>query len=195
MRAIVAETLVDLPMLRSVERRMVLEVRPNVDWNRAHAVEWLVSSVVEQVWPRLDCAASPSPSPPEPALLPHALLPHALLPHGRTTGSALAHASGSRLARQVGVKGAMPIYIGTDPDFSHISACNGLYIPITGGPGADGYFLRSTSQVEELLRWFSEMHAAGVTVRGGRLRPQKQKPSSAGSGSYTNLGKGTSRRA
>ena len=63
------------------------------------------------------------------------------------------------------------------------------------GPGADGYFLRSTSQVEELLRWFSEMHAAGVTVRGGRLRPQKQKPSSAGSGSYTNLGKGTSRRA
>jgi len=54
MRAIVAETLVDLPMLRSVERRMVLEVRPNVDWNRAHAVEWLVSSVVEQVWPRLD---------------------------------------------------------------------------------------------------------------------------------------------
>ena len=93
----------------------------------------------------------------------------------------------------------MPIYIGTDPDFSHISACNGLYIPITGGPGADGYFLRSTSQVEELLRWFSEMHAAGVTVRGGRLRPQKQKSSSAGipgSGSYTNLGKGsTSRRA
>ena len=37
---------------------------------------------------------------------------------------------------------------------------------------ADGYFLRSTSQVEELLRWFSEMHAAGVTVRGGRLRPR-----------------------
>ena len=63
MRAIVAETLVDLPMLRSVERRMVLEVRPNVDWNRAHAVEWLVSSVVEQVWPRLDCAASPQPEP------------------------------------------------------------------------------------------------------------------------------------
>ena len=85
MRGIVAETLVDLPMLRSVERRMVLEVRPNVDWNRAHAVEWLVSSVVEQV----------------------------------------------------GVKGAMPIYIGTDADFGHISACNGLYIPITGGPGAD----------------------------------------------------------
>ena len=25
------------------------QVRPNVDWNRAHAVEWLVSSVVEQV--------------------------------------------------------------------------------------------------------------------------------------------------
>jgi hypothetical protein len=24
------------------------QVRPNVDWNRAHAVEWLVSSVVEQ---------------------------------------------------------------------------------------------------------------------------------------------------
>ena len=65
MRAIVAETLVDLPMLRSVERRMVLEVRPNVDWNRAHAVEWLVSSVVEQVWPRLDCAASPQPEPAE----------------------------------------------------------------------------------------------------------------------------------
>ena len=63
MRAIVAETLVDLPMLRSVERRMVLEVRPNVDWNRAHAVEWLVSSVVEQVWPRLDRAASPKPEP------------------------------------------------------------------------------------------------------------------------------------
>lgn len=146
MRGIVAETLVDLPMLRSVERRMVLEVRPNVDWNRAHAVEWLVSSVVEQV----------------------------------------------------GVKGAMPIYIGTDTDFSHISACNGLYIPITGGPGADGYFLRSTSQVEELLRWFSEMHAAGVTVRGGRLRPQKQKPpgSVSASGSFTNLSLGsTSRRA
>ena len=95
----------------------------------------------------------------------------------------------------MGVKGAMPIYIGTDTDFSHISACNGLYVPITGGPGADGYFLRSTSQVEELLRWFSEMHAAGVTVRGGRLRPQKQKPIS-GSGSFTNLGMGsTSRRA
>ena len=94
--------------------------------------------------------------------------------------------------------GAMPIYIGTDTDFSHISACNGLYIPITGGPGADGYFLRSTSQVEELLRWFSEMHAAGVTVRGGRLRPQKQKPpgSVSASGSFTNLSLGsTSRRA
>jgi len=141
MRGIVAETLVDLPMLRSVERRMVLEVRPNVDWNRAHAVEWLVSSVVEQV----------------------------------------------------GVKGAMPIYIGTDADFGHISACNGLYIPITGGPGADSYFLRSTSQVEELLRWFSEMHTAGVTVRGGRLRPQKQKPV-PGSGSFTGIGS-TSRRS
>ena len=117
------------------------QVRPNVDWNRAHAVEWLVSSVVEQV----------------------------------------------------GVKGAMPIYIGTDADFGHISACNGLYIPITGGPGADGYFLRSTSQVEELLRWFSEMHAAGVTVRGGRLRPHKQKPVQGG-GNFSGIGS-TSRRA
>ena len=45
------------------------------------------------------------------------------------------------------------------------------------------------AQVEELLRWFSEMHAAGVTVRGGRLRPQKQKPVSAGAKKTDNWSK------
>ena len=75
----------------------------------------------------------------------------------------------------------MPIYIGTDVTFQHVSQADvgGINILVTGGPGSDGYFLRSVSQVEELLRWFSEMHAAGVTVPGGKLRPQKQKPTLA----------------
>lgn len=34
--------------------------------------------------------------------------------------------------------------------------------------------------MDELLRWFAEQHAAGVTVRGGRLRPPKQHGQVAG---------------
>ena len=45
---------------------------------------------------------------------------------------------------------------------------------MTGGPGADGWFLRSATQVDQLLRWFVEQHMAGVTVRGGKLRLPKQ---------------------
>ena len=129
LREVVQETLANLPMLRAVEGRMVLEVRPEVDWSRARAVEWLVGSVVDQA----------------------------------------------------GLPGAVPIYIGTDVTFQHVSHADvgGINILVTGGPGSDGYFLRSVSQVEELLRWFSEMHAAGVTVPGGKLRPQKQKPTLA----------------
>ncbi|KAL3892602.1 MAG: hypothetical protein SGPRY_014972, partial [Prymnesium sp.] len=70
---------------------------------------------------------------------------------------------------QLGVHGAKPIYIGEEVAFSHISAIGGLDILVTGGPGADSFFLRSTTQVDELLRWLMEQHVAGVTVPGGKL--------------------------
>lgn len=50
---------------------------------------------------------------------------------------------------QLGVHGAKPIYIGEEVAFSHISAIGGLDILVTGGPGADSFFLRSTTQVHD----------------------------------------------
>ena len=126
-REAVAELLAgEYPMLRSVEDRMEVEVRPEAGWNRARMVEWLVAQVVERV--------------------------ELALPH----------------------KGVMPIYIGEDATFRHISAIGGLDILVTGGPATDSYFLRSAMQVDEFFRWLSEQHDHGVTVRGGRFRVHKQ---------------------
>ena len=47
----------------------------------------------------------------------------------------------------------------------------GVEILVTGGHAVDGFFVRSAPQVDQLLRWLCEQHAAGVTVRGGKLRP------------------------
>ena len=55
--------------------------------------------------------------------------------------------------------------------FRHLNAVSGLEILITSGPAIDGYYLRQATQVDELLRWLSDQHAAGVTVRGGKIRP------------------------
>jgi hypothetical protein len=49
--------------------------------------------------------------------------------------------------------------------------------------------------VDELLQWFVEQHAAGVTVRGGKLRPKQQvqqslKGKAAGSAGAASDGKG-----
>ena len=125
-RKAVAELMGEFPMLRAVEERIEIDIRPEAGWNRARLVEWIVSQVVEDV------------------------------------------------AGQLGHRGIMPIYLGEDPAFRHLSAIDGLDIMITGGPAIDSYFLRSAMQVDQLLRWFAEQHAAGVTVRGGKLRPSKQ---------------------
>ena len=95
--------------------------------------------------------------------------------------------------KQLSVREVMPIYLGEDPAFRHLPAVGGLDILITGGPAIDSYFLRATSQVDQLLRWFAEQHAAGVTVRGGRLRPPKsmvQHHSQPGASSLLQSGKG-----
>jgi trehalose-phosphatase len=81
---------------------------------------------------------------------------------------------------------AMPIYLGEDPSFRHLNAISGLEIVITSGPGIDGYYLRHARQVDELLDWLAEQHAAGVTVRGGKIKYPKLPggvPLAAGSGS------------
>ena len=65
---------------------------------------------------------------------------------------------------------AMPIYLGEDPSFRHLHTISGLDILITSGPSIDGYYLRYAQQVEQLLGWLNEQHAAGVTVRGGRIK-------------------------
>ena len=122
----------EYPMLRSIEERMEVHIRPEAGWNRARMVEWIVTQVVEAV------------------------------------------------ESQLGHRGVMPIYVGEDPAFRHISAIGGLDILLTGGPATDSYFLRSAMQVDELLRWFAEQHAAGVTVRGGKLRPSKQQSQQPG---------------
>jgi len=82
--------------------------------------------------------------------------------------------------QRLGSRGVMPIYIGEDAAFRHLPAVGGLDILITGGPAINSFFLRSSDQVDELLRWFAEQHAAGVTVRGGRLRPPKQQSQPTG---------------
>ena len=125
-RRLVSDTLEEYPMLRSVEERNEIHVRPEAGWNRARMVEWITSQLVSAVEERL------------------------------------------------GVRGVVPIYLGEDPAFRHLSAMGGLDILITGGPAIEGFYLRSPMQVDELLRWLAEQHAAGVTVRGGRLRPPKQ---------------------
>ena len=91
-------------------------------------------------------------------------------------------------------KGVMPVYLGEDPAFRHLAAIGGLDILITGGPAIDSYFLRSAMQVDELLRWFAEQHAAGVTVRGGRLRAPKQ-PGQPGAGMQSGKGQSDFDRA
>jgi len=135
----------EYPMLRSIEERTEVLIRPEAGWNKARMVEWIVSQVVEAV------------------------------------------------EAQLGHRGVMPIYLGEDPAFRHISAIGGLDILLTGGPATDSYFLRSAMQVDELLRWFAEQHAAGVTVRGGKLRPPKaasiQPPHKAKPGSAANDGR------
>jgi len=75
--------------------------------------------------------------------------------------------------QQLGVHSALPIYIGEDGAFSHVRSIGGLDVLVTGGPGADSFFLRSVTQVDELLRWFMQQHVAGVTVLGGKLPPPK----------------------
>merc|ERR1719198_1890220 len=119
-------------MLRSIEERTEVLIRPEAGWNKARMVEWIVSQVVSEV------------------------------------------------EAQLGHRGVMPIYVGEDPAFRHISAIGGLDILLTGGPATDSYFLRSAMQVDELLRWFAEQHAAGVTVRGGKMRPAKQPSNPSG---------------
>jgi hypothetical protein len=39
----------EFPMLRSVEERMEIEVRPEAAWNRTRALEWLVAQLVDSV--------------------------------------------------------------------------------------------------------------------------------------------------
>jgi len=124
-RAVTALVEEEYPMLRAVEERVEIHIRPEAGWNRARLVEWIVSQVVADV------------------------------------------------SKQLGHRGIMPIYLGEDPAFRHISAIDGLDILLTGGPAIDSYYLRSPMQVEQLLRWFAEQHAAGVTVRGGKLRPSR----------------------
>jgi hypothetical protein len=126
-RELVTSTLEEYPMLRSVEERTQMHIRPEAGWNRARMVEWIVSQVVDLV------------------------------------ESKLGH-------------GVLPIYLGEDPAFRHVSSMEDKYgvdILITNGPAIDAFYLRSVMQVDELLRWLAEQHAAGVTVRGGRLRSSK----------------------
>ena len=44
----VSETVSDFPNLRFVETRSAYEIRPEVEWNRAKAAEWLVTTAIEQ---------------------------------------------------------------------------------------------------------------------------------------------------
>jgi len=124
----------EYPMLRSIEERTEVLIRPEAGWNKARMVEWIVGQVVAEV------------------------------------------------EAQLGHRGVMPIYLGEDAAFRHISAFGGLDILLTGGPATDSYFLRSAMQVDQLLRWFAEQFAAGVTVRGGKLRPKQAAPAAAHKG-------------
>ena len=78
------------------------------------------------------------------------------------------------VVEQVGVKNALVVYVGEDDVFfRHVADddVGGVEILVTGGHAVDGFFVRSAPQVDQLLRWLCEQHAAGVTVRGGKLRP------------------------
>lgn len=125
-REVVSDTLAEFPMLRSLDGRLGIEIRPEVGWNRMRMVEWITSTVRDDVMQHL------------------------------------------------GIRSALPIYIGEDSAFRHLSQIDGVDILVTGGPGADSFFLRSISQVDQLMTWFVQQHAAGVTVRGGKLPPPRQ---------------------
>lgn len=91
---------------------------------------------------------------------------------------------------KLGHCGVIPVYLGEDAAFRHLPAIGGLDILITGGPAIDSYFLRSAMQVDDLLRWLADQHMAGVTVRGGRLRPPKQPPAGPAAGKTGKPGAG-----